>query len=41
LHIDFDGNLQLQFLQMSSGYESWDLSAPDLRVICGGGGRLI
>jgi hypothetical protein len=41
LCIDLEGDLQLEFLQMSSGYESWDLSAPGLNVICGGGGRLI
>jgi len=40
LHIDFEADLQLQLLQMSSGYESWRLSAPGLSVICGGGGRL-
>ena len=40
LHIDFAAGLELQFLQMSSGYESWRLSAPGLSVICGGGGRL-
>jgi uncharacterized protein DUF6188 len=40
LHIDFAAGLQLQFLQMSSGYESWRLSGPGLSVICGGGGRL-
>jgi hypothetical protein len=40
LRIDFAAGLQLQFLQMSSGYESWRLSAPGLSVICGGGGRL-
>jgi uncharacterized protein DUF6188 len=40
LHIDFDAGLQLQFLQMSSGYESWRFGAPGLSVICGGGGRL-
>ena len=40
LHIEFDGDSQLQFLQMSSGYESWRLGAPGVSVICGGGGRL-
>ena len=40
LHLDFEGDMQLQFLQMSSGYESWRLSLPGAEIICGGGGRL-
>jgi Family of unknown function (DUF6188) len=40
LQIDFGDGLQLQFIQMSSGYESWHLMSPGFSIICGGGGRL-
>ena len=41
LTIAFDGRTRLQLLQMSSGYESWTLSAPGYEIICTGGGALL
>jgi hypothetical protein len=40
LTISFDGRTRLQLLQMSSGYESWRLSAPGYEIICTGGGEI-
>ncbi len=40
LTIDFSGGAQLQLLQVSSGYESWRLSAKSGETICTGGGSI-
>jgi hypothetical protein len=31
---------RLEFLQLSSGYEAWDLTTPHGRILCIGGGRI-
>ena len=38
LIVAFGGTMQLQFLQLSSGYESWRLSVQGAETICTGGG---
>ena len=40
LIIDFGGHCLLQFLQMSSGYESWRLYIRGNETICIGGGDI-
>jgi hypothetical protein len=40
LTIEFNRRARLQLLQMSSGYESWRLSAPGGEIICTGGGEI-
>lgn len=40
LSIEFKQQLHLQFLQMSSGYESWSLQVYGSQVICLGGGDI-
>ena len=40
LMIQFPGQLYLQLLQLSSGYESWRLSADGGETICMGGGSI-
>lgn len=41
LTIEFNGRAELQLLQMSSGYESWRLSAQGTETICTGGGKIV
>ena len=40
LSINFSDNCQLQFLQLSSGYESWRLYIRGNEIICNGGGDI-
>lgn len=40
LEIEISGDRKLQFLQLSSGYESWRLHLHDTEFICLGGGAL-
>lgn len=40
LEIEISGDRKLQFLQLSSGYESWRLHLRDTEFICLGGGAL-
>ena len=40
LTLEFIGNIRLQFLQTSCGYESWRLNAPGSETICRGGGKI-
>lgn len=40
LIIDFAGDCHLQFLQMSSGYESWRLCIRGNETVCIGGGEI-
>ncbi|HLF98021.1 MAG TPA: DUF6188 family protein [Methylococcaceae bacterium] len=40
LTIGFNGGMQLQLLQPSSGYESWRLSVQGSETICTGGGDI-
>ncbi len=40
LEIKINGDRKLQFLQLSSGYESWRLHLRDTEFICLGGGAL-
>lgn len=40
LVIDFGGQVQLQLLQLSSGYESWRFSIQGVETICMGGGEI-
>lgn len=41
LTLFFDDGIQLQFLNLSSGYESWQASNGTIEVICQGGGNLV
>jgi hypothetical protein len=41
LTIEFGGQVQLELLQMSAGYESWRLSSRSGETICLGGGRIV
>ena len=42
LLIDFDGERSLEIIPISSGYESWQFSAPNgMSVIAQGGGNLV
>lgn len=41
LLINFEGDVQLQFLQLSVGYESWSLYVQDKQIICTGGGGIV
>lgn len=41
LTIEFSGQVKLQFLQMSGGYESWRLSVQGTEIICMGGGKIV
>jgi hypothetical protein len=41
LAIHFDGGSELQFLQTSSGYESWRLAVGGRQTICVGGGEVV
>jgi hypothetical protein len=40
LTIAFNGGARLQLFQMSSGYESWRLSASGSEIVCTGGGEI-
>jgi hypothetical protein len=40
LQLDFEGNCRLEFLTMSSGYESWRTENASQSVYCTGGGNL-
>ena len=40
LSIHFNGGVQLQLLQTSSGYESWRLNVGGSQAICTGGGEI-
>ena len=41
LLIDFDGNIRLEIIPFSSGYESWQVSAPTGKhIVAQGGGQL-
>jgi hypothetical protein len=40
LQLDFEGNCRLEFLTMSSGYESWRTENVSESVFCTGGGNL-
>ena len=40
LTILFEGEIQIQFLNMSCGYESWTAWNNDVQIICLGGGEL-
>jgi hypothetical protein len=41
LTIDFVERMQLQFLQMSLGYESWRLFVQATEIVCCGGGEIV
>jgi hypothetical protein len=41
LAISFGGRTLIQFVQTSSGYESWRLSVPGSETICVGGGEIV
>lgn len=40
LSIQFDGDCELHFLNLSSGYESWHIVHGTQEIICMGGGKL-
>jgi hypothetical protein len=40
LIVAFNGNIQIEFLNMSGGYEAWRALFQSLQVICTGGGEL-
>jgi hypothetical protein len=40
LTIIFEAEIQIQFLNMSSGYESWTMCNDNVQTICLGGGEL-
>ena len=40
LFIDFDDEQRLEIIPFSSGYESWQVSAPTGRIVAQGGGQL-
>jgi hypothetical protein len=40
LTIAFEGEIQIQFLNMSCGYESWTMWNDNIQTICLGGGEL-
>ena len=40
LVIDFDGAVQIQFINLSAGYESWHAINDGVYLICQGGGNL-
>ncbi len=41
LRLEFGRSVRIELLQLSTGYESWDLSTPRGRTICTGGGCLV